>query len=89
MEIVLVTFGGIFVLLSLSLGAVLQTRSDQSNQSTLSGDRIAAAFIGMGVIATGIVLKINAPMVSVISTLSVTAGLTVLYSLYLLGTRSR
>ena len=89
MEVVLVTFGGIFVLLSLSLGAVLQTRSGQSNQSTLSGDRIAAAFIGMGVIATAIVLKINAPTVSLVSTLSVTAGLTVLYCLYLLGIRSR
>ena len=89
MEIVLVTFGGIFVLLSLSLGAVLQMRSGQSNQSTLAGDRIAAAFIGMGVIATAIVLKIDAPTVSLVSTVSVTAGLTVLYCLYLLGIRSR
>ena len=89
MEIVLATFGGIFVLLSLGLDALLQTRSAQTNPSPLAGDRIAAAIIGMGLIATAVVLEIDAPTISLVSTFGVTLGFTLLYVLYLLMTRSR
>ena len=89
MELVLVTFGGIFLLLSLVLGAVAQTKLAQPNQKVDSGDRIASALVGIGLISTAIVIRIGAPTVSLVSTFGVTLGVTVLYCVYLFVTRSK
>ena len=87
METALATFGGICLVLSLGLGYLAQTRGVQSGQGGLAVDRIAAAIIGIGLVAIAIVIKIDGPTVSLVSTFGVTAGLVVLYCLYLLLSR--
>ena len=89
MELVLVTFGGIFLLLSLALGPVAQIKLAQPNQKLDAGDRIASALVGIGLIATAIIIRIDAPTVSLVSTFGATLGVTVLYCVYLLVTRSK
>ena len=84
METALATFGGICLVLSLGLGYLAQTKGVQSGHCGFAGDRIAAAFIGIGLIATAIVVKIDGPTVSLVSTFGVTAALVLLYCLYLL-----
>ena len=89
MELVLVTFGGIFLFLSLALGAVAQTKLAQPNQKLDAGDRIASALVGIGLIATAIVIRIDAPTVSLLSTFGATLGVTVLYCVYLFVARPK
>ena len=89
MELVLATFGGIFILLSLALGAVAQIKWAQPNQKLDAGDRIASALVGIGLIATAIIIKIDAPTVSLVSTFGATLGVTLLYCVYLFVTRSK
>ena len=89
MELVLVTFGGIFLLLSFALGAVPHIKLAQPNQTIEAGDRIASASVGIGLIATAIVVRIDAPTVSLLSTFGATLVVTVLYCVYLLVTRSK
>jgi hypothetical protein len=89
MEIVLATFGGVFLLISLGLGALTQTRFVQPDQNPPAGDRIAAAVIGIGLIGIAVVLRIDAPAESLVGTFAVTVGLTLLFSLYLFLTRPR
>jgi xanthine/uracil permease len=89
MELVLATFGGILLLLSLSLGSILKTNLAQMNQSVPTEDRVAGVLIGISLIAVAVVLWINAPLISLLSSFGVTAGLTVLYALYLLLARPR
>ena len=89
MELVLVTFGGIFLLLSFALGAVAHIKLDQPNQKLDAGDRIASALVGVGLIATAIVVRIDAPTVSLLSTFGATLGVTVLYCVYLFLARSK
>ena len=89
MELVLATYGGIFLLLSLALGAVAQTKLVQPNQKLDAGDRIASGLVGIGLIATAIVIKIDAPTVSLVSTFGATLGVTVLYCVYLFVARSK
>ena len=89
MELVLATFGGIFLFLSLALGPVAQIKLAQPNQKPGAGDRIASALVGIGLIATAIIIRIDAPTVSLVSTFGATLGVTVLYCVYLLVTRSK
>ena len=90
MEIALASFGGIFLLLSLGLGALAQSKLFQPSQGLFVGDRIAAAVIGTGLIATALVLRIEAPTLpSLVSTFGVTVGVTGLYCVYLVVTRPR
>ena len=89
MEIVLATFGGICLLLSLGLGTLAQAKFPQPNPRALSADRIGAAVVGIGLIGLAVVLRIEGPTVSLVSTFGVTAGLVLLYSLYLFLNRSR
>ena len=89
MELVLVTFGGIFLLLSFVLGAAAQTKLAHPNQKLDAGDRIASALVGVGLIATAIIIRIDAPTVSLVSTFGATLGVTVLYCVYLFVTRSK
>ncbi len=89
MELVLATFGGIFLLLSFALGAVAQIKLVQPNQKLDAGDRIASALVGIGLIATAIVIRIDAPTVSLLSTFGATLVVTVLYCVYLFVARSK
>ena len=89
MELVLAIYGGIFLLLSLALGAVAQTKLAQPNQKLDAGDRIASALVGVGLIATAIVIRIDAPTISLLSTFGATLGVTVLYCVYLLVARPK
>ena len=89
MELVLATFGGIFLLLSFALGAVPQIKLAQPNQKLEAGDRIASALVGIGLISTAIVIRIDAPTVSLVSTFGATLGVTVLYCVYLFVTRPK
>ena len=89
MELVLAIFGGIFLLLSLAVGPVAQIKLAQTNQKLDAGDRIASALVGIGLIATAIIIRIDAPTVSLVSTFGATLGVTVLYCVYLLVTRSK
>ena len=89
MELVLAAYGGIFLLLSLALGAVAQFKWTQPNQKLDAGDRIASALVGIGLIATAIIIRIDAPTVSLVSTFGATLGVTVLYCVYLFSTRSK
>ena len=84
MEKVLVTFGGILILLGMGLGAFAQTRFFHSGQRLPVGDRIAAVIVGVGLVGLAVVLKIEGPTVSLVSTFGVIAALILLYSLYLL-----
>lgn len=87
METVLVTFGGILLLLSLGTGILIRSRGYQVNQGNVKGDRIGACLIGISLVATGVVLSIDAPRVSLLSTFGVTVVLTLLYALFLLLAR--
>ena len=87
METVLVTFGGILLLLSLGTGILIRSRGYQVNQGNLKGDRIGAGLIGISLVATAVVLSIDAPPVSLLSTFGVTVALTLLYALFLLLAR--
>ena len=84
METVLATFGGILILLGMGLGALAQTRLFHPSQSPPLGDRIAAVVVGIGLVGLAVVLKIEGPTISLVSTFGVIAVLILLYSLYLL-----
>ena len=88
METVLATFGGVLLLVSLSTGIWIKLKGHQDSQSSLKGDRIAAGLIGISLVATAVVLGIDAPRVSLLSTFGVTVALTLLYALFLLLARS-
>ena len=89
MELVLAAYGGIFLLFSLALGSVAQTNLVQPNQKPDAGDRIASGLVGIGLIATAIVIRIDAPTISLLSTFGATLGVTVLYCVYLLVARPK
>ena len=84
METVLATFGGILILLGMGLGALSQTILFHSGQRPPVGDRIAAVVVGVGLVGLAVVLKIDGPTVSLVSTFGVVSVLILLYSLYLL-----
>ncbi len=86
MEIALATFGGILLLFGVASQTLLKSTLVQPSGSdfeTFRVDRIAASLIGMALTATAIVVWSGAPVVSVVSTFGVAAGLTVLYVLIL------
>ncbi len=83
METVLATFGGVLLLLSLGTGIWIGTTGHQDKQGSLKGDRIAAGLIGISLVATAVVLSIDAPPVSLLSTFGVAVALTLLYALSL------
>jgi hypothetical protein len=89
METALVSFGGILLLLSLGSGALTRLRAFQVDQYVPTRDRVAAGVIGLALIAIAIVLRIEAPEVSLLSTFGVLIFLTLLYCLYLAITRPR
>ena len=88
METVLATFGGVLLLLSLGTGIWMRSKGYQDDQGNLKGDRIGAGLIGISLVATAVVLSIDAPRVSLLSTFGVTVALTLLYALFLLLARS-
>ena len=83
METVLATFGGVLLLFSLGTGLWTRLKGYQENQASLKGDRIAASLIGISLVATAVVLSIDAPLVSLLSTFGVAVALTLLYALSL------
>ncbi len=88
METVLATFGGVLLLLSLSTGVWIKLKGYLDSQGSLKGDRIGACLIGISLIAMAVVLSIDAPLVSLLSTFGVAVALTLLYALSLLLARS-
>ena len=83
MEITIATFGGILLVLSF----VMQSKCFQNNGNSLKGQRIAAAVIGIGLIASAVVLDIRAPLVSLLTTFGITVLVILLYALSLLLAR--
>jgi hypothetical protein len=88
LETALVSFGGI-LLLSLGSGALVRLKVFQMDQHVPAADRVAAGVIGLALIAVAIVLRIEAPDVSLLSTFGVLIILTLLYCLFLAVTRPR
>ena len=68
MEMVVATFGGILLLLSF----VMKSMCFQNNRNSLKGERISAAVIGIGLIASAVVLDIGAPLISLLTTFGIT-----------------
>ena len=68
MEMVIATFGGILLLLSF----VMKSKCFQNNRNSLKGERISAAVIGIGLIASAVVLDIGAPLISLLTTFGIT-----------------
>ena len=89
METALVSFGGILLLLSLGGAAITKLKAFQVEQYVPTRDRVAAGVIGLALIAVAIVLRIDAPEVSLLSTFGVLIFLTLLYCLCLVATRPR
>lgn len=81
MEIALVTFGGILLLIGVGGGALMGAKVIRSDGDLRARDRVGASLIGIALIATAVVLRIDAPTVSLLSTFGVTAALTLLYAL--------
>ena len=79
MEIAIATFGGILLVLSF----VMKSKCLQNNGSSLKGERIAAAVIGIGLIASAVVLDIRAPLISLLTTFGITILVVLLYALSL------
>jgi hypothetical protein len=89
LETALVSFGGILLLLSLGSGALTRLKAFQVDQHVPAADRVAAGVIGLALIAIAIVLRIEAPEVSLLSTFGVLIFLTLLYCVFLAVTRPR
>ncbi len=86
MAIVIAVVGGLVLL----LGFLLKCPCFQLEGDGIKGDRIAALVIGIGLIASGIVLEIGAPLVSLLTTFGITVALVLIYCLFLLlGRRPR
>lgn len=88
-EAALASFGGILLLLSLAGSGLTRLRVFQAGQYVPRVDRVAAGVIGLALIAVAIVLRIDAPTVSLLSTFGVLIFLTLLYSLVIGITRSQ
>ncbi len=80
MEIAIATFGGILLLLSF----VMKSKCFQNNRNSLKGERISAAVIGIGLIASAAVLDIPVPLVSLLTTFGITILVVLLYAIFLL-----
>ena len=89
METALVSFGGILLLVSLGSGVLTRLKAFQMDQYVPTGDRVAAGIIGLALIAVAIVVRIDAPTVSLLSTFGVLIFLTLLYCLFLVVTKAR
>jgi len=89
LETALVSFGGILLLLSLGSGALIRLKAFQADQRVPTADRVAAGIIALALIAIAIVLRIDAPTISLLSTFGVLIFLTLLYCLFLAVTRPR
>ena len=83
MEIAIATFGGILLLFSLGGGILAKCSCFRANDQSHNVDRIGAGLVGIGLIATAIVISIGAPVVSLLTTFGVTLVVVLLYSLYL------
>lgn len=83
MEIAIATFGGILLFLSF----VMKSKRFQNNGNSLKGERIAAAVIGIGLIASAVVLDIRAPLISLLTTFGITVLGVLFYALFLLLAR--
>ena len=80
MEIAIATFGGILLVLSF----LMKSKCFQNDGDSLKGERIAAAVIGIGLIASAVVLDIRAPLVSLLTTFGITVLVVLFYALFLL-----
>ena len=83
MEIAMTTLGGILLLLSF----LIKSKCFQINGNSVKGDRIAAAVIGIGLIASAMVLEIGAPLISLFTTFGITVLVVLIYALFLLLAR--
>ena len=70
MEIAIASFGGILLVLSF----VMKSKCFRNNENSLKGERIAAAVIGIGLIASAVVLDIGAPLISLLTTFGITVS---------------
>ncbi len=83
MEPAIATFGGILLLFSLSGGILAKCNCFRADDRSHKVDRIGAGLVGIGLIATAIVIAIGAPVVSLLTAFGVTLVVVLLYSLYL------
>ena len=83
METAVATFGGILLLFSLGGGILAKCNCLRANDQSHNVDRIGAGLVGIGLIATAIVIAIGAPVISLLTTFGVTLVVVLLYSLYL------
>ncbi len=73
METAIATFGGILA----------KCNCFQADDRSHKVDRIGAGLVGIGLIATAIVIAIGAPAISLLTTFGVTLVVMLLFSLYL------
>ncbi len=68
METAVATFGGILLLFSLGGGILAKCNCLRANDQSHNVDRIGAGLVGIGLIATAIVIAIGAPVISLLTT---------------------
>ena len=89
METALAIFGGLLLLLSLSSGLILKSRFIQANDSSVTGDRVAAAAIGAALVGIAVAIRIEAPTPSLIGTYAVSAAFVAIYGVYMVLGKNR
>ena len=89
METILAIFGGLLLLLSLSSGLILKSRFLQADDSSVTGDRVAAAAIGASLVGLAVAIRIGAPTASLIGTYAVSAAFAAIYGVYLVLGKNR
>ncbi len=89
METILAIFGGLLLLLSLSSGLIVKSRFVQAESSSVTGDRVAAIALGASLVGMAVVIRIDAPIESLVGTYIVSAAFAAIYGAYLVLGKNR